>query len=379
MQTELPIDCDFPGGNIIVEAIDGDVVRLHQDLRDTEGDWFYWAFRVKGAQGRKLTFQFTKSVAVGINGAAFSLDEGKTWAWTGKESIGDNSFKYDFPEDADEVFFCLAIPYLEANLKKFLAENAANEFLKVDTLCQTKKGRDAELLFLGCINSEPEQRVVLTCRHHCCEMMASYVLEGIMQSVLTGSSDDMQWLRDKVEFMVVPFVDKDGVEDGDQGKNRRPHDHNRDYGDVPVHETVKAIKEIIPECSCAKLKIIFDLHCPYIFGGDFNEQVYMVGAASDKIWQQQQVFAEILAKFANDSLPYKPENNLPYGVGWNSGQNYSAGISFTKWIIASLPDIKLTSTFEIPYSNSEGVLVTEESARAFGHDMAKALSVYLQH
>ena len=53
------VDAGFPGGNVIVDKIDGDAVSLHQDLRDTAGDWFYWQFRVRGAEGRTLTFQFT--------------------------------------------------------------------------------------------------------------------------------------------------------------------------------------------------------------------------------------------------------------------------------------------------------------------------------
>lgn len=46
------VDCDFPGGNIVVDGIKDDTVFLHQDVRDTQGDWFYWYFRVRGAAGR---------------------------------------------------------------------------------------------------------------------------------------------------------------------------------------------------------------------------------------------------------------------------------------------------------------------------------------
>jgi len=45
------IDAGFPGGNIIVDGIEGDTVFLRPDLRDTQGDWFYWAFRVRGSAG----------------------------------------------------------------------------------------------------------------------------------------------------------------------------------------------------------------------------------------------------------------------------------------------------------------------------------------
>lgn len=33
----VAVDADYPGGNVIVEKIDGDVVQLRPDLRDTAG------------------------------------------------------------------------------------------------------------------------------------------------------------------------------------------------------------------------------------------------------------------------------------------------------------------------------------------------------
>ena len=78
-QEEIQVDADFPGGNVIVDKIDGDTVSVHQDLRDTGTKWFYWQFRVRGAQGRRLTFQFTTTDAVGVLGPAMSLDGGDSW------------------------------------------------------------------------------------------------------------------------------------------------------------------------------------------------------------------------------------------------------------------------------------------------------------
>ena len=51
----LRIDADLPAGNIIVNGIENDTVKLQQDLRDSK-QWFYWAFRVRGANGRTLQF-----------------------------------------------------------------------------------------------------------------------------------------------------------------------------------------------------------------------------------------------------------------------------------------------------------------------------------
>ena len=57
----MQLDCAYPGGNILVEKIEGDTAFLRQDVRDTEGDWFYWNFRVRGAAGRTIHFHFTGS------------------------------------------------------------------------------------------------------------------------------------------------------------------------------------------------------------------------------------------------------------------------------------------------------------------------------
>src|SRR5262247_3923851 len=83
-QEAVRVDADIPGGNIVVDKIEGDTVSVHQDLRDTQGHWFYWQFRVRGAQGRTLTFQFTKGDVVGVLGPAMSVDGGESWTWLGK-------------------------------------------------------------------------------------------------------------------------------------------------------------------------------------------------------------------------------------------------------------------------------------------------------
>ena len=50
--SSLSIDGNFPAGNILVDRIEGDDAFIRQDLRDTDGWWFYWHFRVRQAGGR---------------------------------------------------------------------------------------------------------------------------------------------------------------------------------------------------------------------------------------------------------------------------------------------------------------------------------------
>jgi len=367
------IDCDFPGGNIIVDGIKGDTVFLHQDLRDTQEDWFYWYFRVRGAAGRTLNFEFTKGNVIGVRGPAVSTDEGWTWRWLGKETVKGATFRYTFPNDAKEVRFCFAMPYLEKNLWRFIRYYDGNPHLKIGAICKTRKGREVELLHPGRLDGKCDHRVLLTCRHHACEMMASHTLEGIMESILADTVDG-KWFREHVEFLVIPFVDKDGVEDGDQGKNRKPYDHNRDYKGESIYPSVKAIREFVPKWSEGKLKAAFDLHCPHIRGAH-NEVIYMVGNSSKTVWEQQREFGKILETVQTGSLVYQTKDDLPFGQGWNTKKNYESGKSCSRWV-SELDGIQLVTSFEIPYANASGHAVTSENARAFGHDLARALRCF---
>jgi len=362
----MNIDCDFPGGNVIVDGIDGDVAFVRQDLRDTSTDWFYWCFRVRGAGGRTVTFRFTAGNVIGVRGPAVSTDDGWTWRWLGADSVEDDSFSYAFADDEDDVRFSFGMPYQDARLQAFLEQHAGNPRLRVENHCATRKGRPVQRLFAGRIDREPSRRVVLTCRHHCCEMMASYALEGMIETILAEDRD--------VEFLIVPFMDKDGVEDGDQGKNRSPRDHGRDYVES-IYPTVGALMDLVPAWSKGGLTAALDLHCPWI-RGPYNECIYLVGSREETIWKEQQKFSEILEMERKGPLPYRAEDNLPFGQAWNKEQNFSAGRSCTRWMTEQ-EGIRLASGIEIPYANVRGHEVTQETAREFGRDLARALYIYL--
>ncbi|MGE5296371.1 MAG: M14 family zinc carboxypeptidase, partial [Solirubrobacterales bacterium] len=286
------VDANYPGGNIVVERIEGDTVQLRPDLRDTDGWWFYWSFRVRGAQGRSLTFTFSGRNPIGVRGPAVSVDGGKSWSWLGAEVVKDGSFQYSFAADAQEVRFCFGIPYLEENLKEFLSMYKDNPGLSVQELCRTPQGRSVERLHVGRLDGRALHRVLLTARHHACETMGDYVMEGILESVL-ADNDDGCWFRRNVEILAIPFVDKDGVEQGDQGKNRVPRDHNRDYIGQSVHASVAALRTFVPNWSDGRLVAAFDLHCPYMSGPN-NEVIYIVGSSDESMWRQQREFGRLL-------------------------------------------------------------------------------------
>ena len=376
------VDAQIPAGNVVVEKIEGDTVRVRPDLRDTQGDWFYWAFRVKGAAGRTLTFNFGGAyggAVVGTLGPVVSTVKGGSWSYACEKSFTQKAFVYSFAKDADEVWFYECHPYLQSDWEAFLARHATDRgtSFKTDVLCRTKKGRDVERALFGCLGRKPKYTMLLTSRHHASESVATYALEGFLEAVL--AKDELgAWLRANVEVMVVPFMDKDGCVDGDQGKNRKPHDHNRDYTAF-LHPETKATVAWIKERTDDRLDVWIDLHCPWIRGHD-NEFVYspLKRDANNRNAAAECRFDALLEKLQCGSLNYKASDDLPYGQAWNTGGNYAKGWSAINWALNKLPEIKLAHTFEIPFATANGATVTPDKVRDLGRDLAKTLKAFLE-
>ena len=377
--TSITVDNQIPAGNIAFEKIVGDDVYVHQELRDTKGDWFYWAMRVKGAQGRTLKFHFTKSVAVGVRGPCVSLDRGRTFAFAAEQGCTRNEFTYTFPKDADEVWFYECHPYMPSEWEAFLARHASvrGKWFETGVLCKTKKGRDVPKARFGHLAPNPRYRIFLSSRHHCSETMGTPVVEGVVAAFL--ADDELgRWLRANVELLVVPFMDYDGAVDGDQGKNRAPHDHNRDYNTF-VHRETKATTEWIASQTGNNLDIFLDVHCPWLFG-HYNEFLYTPwkDPALVRNAAAEHRFSKLLEKLQCGSMRYKASDDLPFGQAWNANKNYNQGWTCVVWAMKTQRNIKIARTFEVPFANANGAVVTPDTCRALGRDTAKVFRAILE-
>lgn len=365
----LLIDADFPGGNILVDQVIGDTVYLRQDQRDTQRFWFYWHFRVRGAAGQTLHILFTNGNVIGTRGPCISRDGGRTYQWNTTCSGSRTSFTYTFGPTEQETYFCFCLPYTGHHLQEWLQVYQGHPCLHVNTLCKTKQGRPVERLHLG--KAGNRHKVVVTARHHACETSASYVLEGMMEAILADP-----WWQDQADVLVIPLVDKDGVENGDQGKGRNGCDHNRDYGRTNLYPETAALRTLLPEWGGGHpIDAVLDLHCPWIRDGR-NESIHLVGARDDRLWQKQQQFAAHLADAVKGELVYDPADNLPFGQDWNVPASYEDGLSFIDWCWQKV-DVALASTLEVPYANVKQFATTPQNLRVFGRELASALQAYL--
>ncbi len=369
--SKTAVDAKIPAGNTIVKSYD-EVSRtffLEKEFRDTEGNWFYWKFRAIFADSdvnQTFTFRFENGPAIGECGPAFSLDQGKSWQWLGMESVlrdPADMFSFTCKPGMKEVWFCMGIPYLQNDLKVFLDKNPDVE-RKV--LCRTKQNREVELLIIP----GGSKKLLLTSRHHACEMMATYVLEGIMDYAVKSEK-----FRSRYTVYAVPFVDKDGVENGDQGKYRRPHDHNRDYWDTPIYPETAAVMALIRKL---KPDVMFDLHCPWLHDvGNPNgtsKLIHYLESENPEMSRTQHRFGELLEQTACP-LVFFDNDKLPFGSEWNNKEVITPekGITFDTWGQETVPEADLVLTMEIPYAKVYETPILAADARNLGHAFADAL------
>ena len=364
---KIVIKADFAGANVIVQKNAGNTVQIAPDLRGGK-PWFYWYFEAAADKPGRITFIFPAKMsgltgpAIGMQGPAVSLDLGKTWRWAGTDHVKENTFFYDFAKAGQKVRFAVTIPYLQSNLDAFLKENKGNPHLMESVLAKSKKGRNVELLQIGQPGAG-KKAVLFTARHHACESMASFVLEGFLRTAISDTPEAVAFRKNYVLY-VVPFVDKDGVEDGDQGKNRAPHDHNRDYGNNSLYPEVDAIEKL---ADAKNIQFLQDYHCPTLRYGD-HQVMYFVGTKQTPSNNERNVkeFARLIKEGLPSRSPAGPLVWLKDRTPMPSGSNCNRYFSFRKGAI-------MASTIEVPYA-PPGKIMDAEQCRKIGEAMLNAWS-----
>ncbi|MBQ7298919.1 MAG: hypothetical protein IJW77_03660 [Clostridia bacterium] len=349
------IHTNFCGGNAELLSVTEDTVVFTPELRDTEGDWFYWAFCVRGAQGRTVHFTMAPKYWVGYFGAAVSHDL-YHWNWSGDPDEGHTGFTYTFGEDESCVYFAHDMLYHPSRFSH-LCERLG---IPITYPVTDRGGTPLPMAVIG----EGEHNILLTARHHCCEATGDYMMEGILTEFAENPIPGCR-------ITAIPFVDADGVVRGDQGKNRRPHDHNRDYADG-LYPGVRLVKDIVGrgDTVCA-----FDLHSPWHFGGS-NDKLFIVHNSNTHMTNEFIRFGQILHEIVADdpgAMLYDTKNDMPIGESWN--QPGPINKSNGAWC-GSRPGVKIAFSFETTYFGEFDNVVTQDKLVETGRCFCRAIRQY---
>lgn len=344
------ITSDFTGGNIRVVNHDGNIYYLDNELRDSNESWFYWAFCAEGAEGEEVTFKFP-DLRIGYYGPAISHDL-KNWEWFGKCEEKE-TFKYTFGKDEGKVYFAHSMLYHPDRFYDFCKKNN----IEIKELCKSKKGRSVPYITIG----SGDGNIILTSRHHACESTVSYVLEGVLEGLLKNPIDN-------AKIICVPFVDFDGVVDGDQGKARVPHDHNRDYnpGESAIYPETAAIRKI------AESGVLygFDFHSPWHCFNE-NDTVFIVRNNKSKLEEFSKFSAILESNMNKSAFQYKSENDVPPETAWNSSKTPC----FSNYMVKE-KNAKIAFTLETAYFGTEDNVFSQAGAVELGRCFAKSIKQY---
>ena len=206
-----------------------------------------------------------------------------------------------------------------------------------------------------------EKKIILTARHHACESTGNYIMEGVIDYLLQNPIKGF-------ECVCIPFVDYDGVIEGDQGKGRNPHDHNRDYLKEPIYSEIRAI------CKYAESHNVvfgFDFHSPWHIG-ERNDKCFIVKKSFEKL-SSLNTFGKIFEKcMTNDAFKYKHENDIDPNVDWNKVGSNTFGT-----FILNLPSSDIGFTLETAYFGEKDNVFSQTNAVATGRCFSKALILYI--
>lgn len=193
------------------------------------------------------------------------------------------SFKFTVKHDNDEVYIAMCYPYTYSDccslMDSILSRGNCGEVVRRSTLCKTLAGNFVDMLIITNFTSSQEliakrKCVILTGRVHPGESNSSYIMEGLIQFLLSEDEAALT-LRERYVFKIVPMINPDGVIVGNYRCSLSGHDLNRQYlsPSSKLFPEIYAIKQMLRKTlECRKIELYCDFH-----GHSRQKDLFMYG------------------------------------------------------------------------------------------------------
>ncbi|MBO7143138.1 MAG: hypothetical protein J6V76_08535 [Bacteroidales bacterium] len=187
-----------------------------------------------------------------------------------KASQRNNINQFSVKPTHDTVFVSTGYPYTYNRLQKLIKSINGNKYFKIDSSFTTPKGNRLYLLTVTDHNtkSRTKKNVWIIARQHAFESISNFVVEGMINYLLSDKVTDTDILS-QYTFYIVPMVDIDNVISGQSGRMSFPRDFNRDWNS-PRHSEIETLEKWIKKSGKRRYDMFFDIHATYPGGRTTN-------------------------------------------------------------------------------------------------------------
>lgn len=271
---EITFNSDFECGNGQGFQLIGEnhyQVEFDPETNAKDSQWFY--FEVNGAAGKLLTFDLLEVDKTNVPKhwktavPVYSNDLGTTWErLTTTSLVNDSTFTFSHEFTTDTVRLAFHDPYTVTRVESKIAGWKQSHYCTAEIIGESVEKRPLTHLTITDVSipNEGKVGVWVIARQHAAEVTGSYVMEGMVDYLL---SDDpgAKLLRTKTVFNVIPMVNPDGVYAGNYRQNVNGINLNRVWNGTAsftkspeVAYVQKAIKEWVDGGN--NYTYFFDLH-----------------------------------------------------------------------------------------------------------------------
>jgi murein tripeptide amidase MpaA len=368
----MELDADFDGGSIVLVEQDGPasfVLELRPDNAADLRQWF--AFRVRGAAGQKLRFRIVNaSLARYRQGfedfRAWASADGERWAAVPTHYDGE-ALTLVHTALADEVRFAEFPLYDGARRERLLERVRWSPHLGAIALGPSLFGRSVDAIVGGAPRGPA---LWLIARQHPGETVAEWVVEGLVDRLLTLGDGAADRLLSRARLAIVPCMNPDGATLGNHRTNGAGVDLNRAWLE-PDPERAREVDIVREHLREEGVDLFVDIH-----GEEAIPYAFVAGCEGNPSYSrlQAEAEAELRARLVVASPEFRAEGGYPLDAPGTADLSQAAN-----WVAEQLGCASITLELPMKHRIEGGPLRWGPvRARAFGASLVSVLADFAQ-
>ena len=161
----------------------------------------------------------------------FVSEDGKNWSIAPTTFIEGQKLEVQIHMTSDSLYVARLEPYTVNDLQTLKSQISSHPLIKITEIGKTVQKRPLEIIRVG--HADAANRVFIRARSHAWEAGGSWVVQGLINSLILNSYDSNRYL-DKYAVYIMPMANKDRVVNGSTRFNMAGENLNRKW-DKPAN------------------------------------------------------------------------------------------------------------------------------------------------